>query len=136
FTLGTIDYMSPEQARDSGSADVRSDIYSLGCTWYHMLTGAPPFPEGSLIERLHKHSEAELPDIRQFNPKVPERVAAVLGKMLAKNPEERYQTPAELLRDLEQNLTAPGPRTPELLTGLAAGHAGEEDDEDEGPARA
>jgi hypothetical protein len=99
-TVGSIDYMAPEQARDSRAADVRSDIYSLGCTFYHMLAGRAPFPEGSLTERLFKHIEEEPPDVRQFNPRVPEELVHVLGRMLAKKPEERYQTPAELLRDL------------------------------------
>src|SRR5258708_30369956 len=64
-TVGTIDYMSPEQARDSGNADVRSDIYSLGCTWYHLLTGEPPFSKGGLAERIYQHIEAEPPDVRE-----------------------------------------------------------------------
>jgi hypothetical protein len=102
FTVGTLDYMSPEQARDSGSVDIRSDIYSLGCTWYHMLAGRPPFSEGSLAERLMRHFEKAPPDIRQFNPKVSPAMIAVLLRMLAKKPIERYQNPAQLLADLER----------------------------------
>src|SRR5262249_53848635 len=63
-TIGTVDYISPEQARNSRAADIRSDIYSLGCTVYHMLTGRPPFFEGDLTERLLKHVEAEPEDVR------------------------------------------------------------------------
>jgi serine/threonine protein kinase len=101
-TVGTIDYMAPEQARDSGSADIRSDIYSLGCTWYHMLAGRPPFAEGGLAERLYKHLSTEPLDIRQLNPQVSAALAKVLRRMLAKNPAERYQTPASLLKDLSR----------------------------------
>ncbi len=99
-TVGTVDYLAPEQARDSASADIRSDIYSLGCTLYHMLAGQPPFPEGGLGERILKHLEAPPPDVRRFNPDVSEGLWALLQKMLAKAPEDRYQTPAELLEDL------------------------------------
>jgi serine/threonine-protein kinase len=99
-TVGTIDYMAPEQARDSGVADIRSDIYALGCSFYHMLAGQPPFPEGGLAEKLYKHAEAEPPDIRRYNPQVPAAVVMLLHRMLAKRPEDRYQTPAELLEDL------------------------------------
>jgi serine/threonine protein kinase len=99
-TVGTIDYMAPEQARDSSTADIRSDLYSLGCTFYHMLAGHPPFPEGGLTERLYKHAEAEPADVRQFNPKVQATLAAILQRLLAKQPRDRYQTPAELLADL------------------------------------
>jgi serine/threonine protein kinase len=99
-TVGTIDYMSPEQARNSRLADMRSDIYSLGCTLFHMLAGNPPFAEGGLTERLYKHLEEEPPDIRQINPAVPENLAAVMRRMLAKKPDDRYQTPTELLHAL------------------------------------
>ena len=101
-TVGTVDYISPEQARDSGLADIRSDIYSLGCTWFHMLAGHPPFPEGGLAERLYKHMEAEPPDIREFNPRASRQLVAVLSKMLAKKPSDRYQDPSELLHALNE----------------------------------
>jgi tetratricopeptide (TPR) repeat protein len=100
FTVGTIDYMAPEQARSSTAADIRSDLYSLGCTFYHMLTGHPPFPQGTLTERLFRHAEAEPPDARTFNPDIPPGLIEVLRRMLAKRPEDRYQTPEELLNDL------------------------------------
>ncbi len=100
-TVGTIDYMSPEQARDSQAADTRSDMYSLGCTWFHMLTGKPPFGEGSLTERVYRHREEKPADVCRLNPTVSVELAAILMKMLAKDPADRYQTPAELLLDLE-----------------------------------
>ena len=101
-TVGTVDYISPEQARDSGSADIRSDLYSLGCTWFHMLAGHPPFPDGGLAERLYKHMEAEPPDVREFNPRVSRQLYVVLGKLLAKKPADRYQDPTELLQALNE----------------------------------
>src|SRR5688572_2534266 len=66
-TLGTVDYMAPEQARDSGKADIRSDMYALGCTLFHMLAGRAPFNKGSLAERIMQHIEAEPPDICKLN---------------------------------------------------------------------
>jgi serine/threonine protein kinase len=99
-TVGTIDYMAPEQARDSSFADIRSDIYSLGCTFYHMLAGQPPFPDGGLTERLYKHIELEPPDVREFNPQIPPGLVFILKRMLAKKPQDRYQSPAEILDDL------------------------------------
>ena len=99
-TVGTVDYISPEQARDSGLADIRSDLYSLGCTWYHLLAAKPVFPEGGLAERLNKHLNVEPPDVRHSNPRASKATVAVLRRLLAKRPADRYQTPAELLRDL------------------------------------
>src|SRR5438105_2248398 len=84
------------EARDSGAADVRSDLYSLGCTWYHLLAGRAPFPQGSLAERLYKIMNEEPPDVRKFNPRVSAATAGVLERLLAKDPAQRYQTPAEL----------------------------------------
>ena len=100
-TVGTIDYISPEQAHDAGKADIRSDIYSLGCTFFHMLAGDPPFPKGSLPERLMAHIKTAPPDICKLNPQVPAAFAHILNKMLAKRPKDRYQTPKELLKDLD-----------------------------------
>ncbi len=99
-TVGTVDYISPEQARDSGDADIRSDLYSLGCTWHHLLSGKAPFPEGGLAERLHKHLNVEPPDVRLLNPRASRATAAVLRRLMAKRPADRYQTPADLLKDL------------------------------------
>ncbi|MGE5195406.1 MAG: serine/threonine-protein kinase, partial [Deltaproteobacteria bacterium] len=100
-TVGTVDYMSPEQARDSKAADVRSDIYSLGCTWYFMLTGHPPFPEGSLTNKLRAHAESPIPDPRGDNPAISEAVFGVIRRMTEKKPGKRYQTPTELFADLD-----------------------------------
>jgi serine/threonine-protein kinase len=99
-TLGTVDYMAPEQAKDSVSADARSDIYSLGCTWYHLLAGRPPFPDGDLADRLQQHAEIDPPDVRQFNSQATVPMVKTLQRMMAKDPTCRYQTPAELLQDL------------------------------------
>jgi serine/threonine protein kinase len=98
--LGTVDYMAPEQAKDSASADVRSDIYSLGCTWYELLAGRCPFPDGDLAERIQQHAEVEPPDVRQFNPPTTVVMVKVLQRMMAKDPTCRFQTPAEVLQDL------------------------------------
>jgi serine/threonine protein kinase len=115
-TVGTIDYMAPEQARDSQSADTRSDIYSLGCTAYHMLAGKPPFAQGGLGERLFRHLEMAPPDVRQFNPAVSAGFWVILERMLAKKPEDRYASPDVLLQALKrlpadeaaaENATAP-----------------------------
>jgi serine/threonine protein kinase len=99
-TLGTFDYISPEQARDPRVADVRSDIYSLGCTLYFMLTGRPPFPDGTVLQKLLQHQGDTPPDPSQFNPDLPEELCRIVRKMLAKDPRRRYQTPADLLTDL------------------------------------
>ncbi len=99
-TVGTVDYISPEQAKDSGAADVRSDLYSLGCTGFHMLTGRPPFSEGGLAERLVKHMTQDAPDVRRFNPRVSPDLAGILARLLAKKPSQRFQTPADLVTAL------------------------------------
>ncbi|MEW4561357.1 protein kinase [Bremerella sp. JC770] len=112
MTLGTFDYISPEQARDPRSADVRSDLYSLGCTFFFMLTGRPPFPEGTVLQKLLSHSGEEPPDPREFRPEVPDEVVHILSRLMAKNPNDRYQKPGELIAAAlllidELNLAAP-----------------------------
>src|SRR5437762_10045783 len=99
-TLGTFDYISPEQARDPRIADVRSDIYSLGCTLFYMLTGQPPFPEGTALQKLLQHNSDEPPDVRHFRPELSPRVAQLLTRMLAKRPSQRHQSANELIADL------------------------------------
>ncbi|MCE9554087.1 MAG: protein kinase, partial [Planctomycetes bacterium] len=99
-TLGTFDYISPEQARDPRAADVRSDLYSLGCTMYYMLCAQPPFPEGTVLQKLLQHQGDEAPDCRQLRGDIPDVVAAILRKLLAKNPQDRYQQPRDLIAEL------------------------------------
>lgn len=99
-TLGTFDYISPEQAGDPRAADVRSDIYSLGCTFYFMLTGRPPFPAGTALQKLLSHSRDIPTDVRSLRPDLPVSLAKVIERMMAKDPHHRYQTPAELISDL------------------------------------
>ncbi len=118
-TVGTVDYMAPEQARSSKSADVRSDIYSLGCTWYQMLTGEPPFAEGSLTNKLQAHAIKPLPDPREKNENIPEGLIAVLQRMTAKKPADRYQTPAELLDDLANSKLTKAAFSNEIFSDLS-----------------
>lgn len=99
-TLGTFDYISPEQARDPRVADVRSDLYSLGCTFYYMLTGRPPFPEGTVLQKLLSHSSDPPSDPRHYRPELDESVVRVMNKMLAKQPRDRFQEPSELIGEL------------------------------------
>ena len=98
--LGTPDYLSPEQARNLHSVDIRSDLYSLGCTLYYLLAGRVPFPGGTTLEKLVRHSTVEPPPIEQFRPDVSPPVLAILRRLLAKKPEQRFQNPAELAATL------------------------------------
>ncbi|QDT08526.1 serine/threonine protein kinase [Planctomycetes bacterium K23_9] len=101
-TLGTFDYISPEQAKDPRAADLRSDIYSLGCTLYFMLTGQPPYPGGTMLQKLLNHGNSPPPDARHYRNGVSYELAAVIQKMLAKDPGQRYQTATELVSDLRE----------------------------------
>jgi serine/threonine-protein kinase len=91
--IGTADYIAPEQARDPHLVDIRADIYSLGCTFYYLLTGQPPFAGNSLMQKLMQHQQSEPRPLRELRPDVPEELAGIVMKMLAKQPEARYQIP-------------------------------------------
>ncbi|MDB5384982.1 MAG: serine/threonine protein kinase, partial [Planctomycetaceae bacterium] len=99
-TLGTFDYISPEQAKDPRTVDVRSDIYSLGCTLYHLLTGEPPYPQGTVLQKLLDHQGKDAPDPRLKNRRVSLELASIVKMMMASDARKRYQTAGELIRDL------------------------------------
>jgi WD40 repeat protein len=94
--LGTVDYLAPEQADDARRADIRSDIYSLGCTLYHLLSGRPPFPQGTMVQKIMAHTERDPLPIQELRPDLPPGLARVVSRMMAKSPDERYQTPSEV----------------------------------------
>lgn len=99
-TLGTFDYISPEQAKDPRTADIRSDIYSLGCTLFHMAVGAPPYPEGTMLQKLLDHQDRVVPDAHSLNRRVPLELSDLIKRMMDPQPQERPQSPDELLIEL------------------------------------
>jgi serine/threonine protein kinase len=116
--MGTIDYMAPEQMNDPKSVDIRADIYSLGCTLYHLLAGQPPFskPEYTYpAQKLAAHLQNPVPSIREVRPEAPADLAAVLERMLAKRPQERFTTPAEVA-----NILGPFAAESDLVSFLSA----------------
>jgi serine/threonine protein kinase len=102
--LGTADYIAPEQFEAAHTADIRADIYSLGCTLYHLMAATPPFggaEHGSWLKKMEAHVKLPVPPIRQWRPEVPGGLVAVLDRMLAKNPAERFAVPAEVAAALQ-----------------------------------
>jgi serine/threonine protein kinase len=106
--LGTADYLAPEQAIDSHGVDARADIYSLGCSLYFLLTGQPPFPDGTLPQRLMMHQKSPPPDIHERRPDAPQDLIDICLKMMAKKPANRYASAAEVADALGQWLTDHG----------------------------
>ncbi len=106
--LGTADYLAPEQAINSHGVDVRADIYSLGCTLYFLLTGSPPFPDGTLPQRLMMHQKSPPPEIRDRRPDAPEDLIEICLRMMAKKPSARYQSAQEVADVLADWLRAHG----------------------------
>lgn len=107
--VGTADYISPEQARGQGSVDTRSDIYSLGATLFHMVTGRVPFPGQSRADAIAKHVSDPAPSARLANRSISPEVDALIQRMMAKRPEDRFQTPKDLYRELERLRRPPLP---------------------------
>lgn len=116
IVLGTADYVAPEQVANSHSVDVRADIYGMGCTLYFLLAGHPPFPTGSVSQKLLWHRTKEPTPIAQVRADTPPGLAAIIAQMMAKDPRQRYQTPAEVALALQPWIpgNVPLPRADEM----------------------
>jgi anti-sigma factor RsiW len=110
MVMGTADYMAPEQATDAHAADSRADIYSLGCTLYFLLTGKLPFPEGTILDKLMAHGTRTPRPLSAFRKDVPAALVRVIERMMAKDPAQRYQTPAQVAEALQPFTAARTPR--------------------------
>jgi eukaryotic-like serine/threonine-protein kinase len=115
--IGTADYLAPEQARNASKVDIRGDIYSLGCTFYYLLTGQPPFPDGTLMQKILQHQQGQPRPLTDFRADLPDGVAPILNRMLAKNPDDRFATPAAVALALLPFARAPGAK-PEVTKKL------------------
>jgi serine/threonine protein kinase len=113
IVLGTADYVAPEQIANSHTVDIRADIYALGATFYFLLAGHPPFPTGTVSQKLLWHRTKDPTPIRQIRPDVPDAIVVIVEKMMSKDPKARYQTPMQVVADLEPFLTEPVPLPPE-----------------------
>jgi eukaryotic-like serine/threonine-protein kinase len=100
YVVGTMDYIAPEQAENATKVDPRSDIYSLGCTLYFALTGQPPFPGGTAVEKIQRHRGEDPTPVPRLNTAVPPAFIGLLRKMMAKDPEQRFATAAEVQEKL------------------------------------
>jgi Protein kinase domain len=128
--MGTADYIAPEQAADPRAADIRADVYALGCTPFHLLTGRPPFPDGGVREKFARHSSTPLPSLSALRPEVPPGLAAVVARMTAKDPADRPATPRAVAEALDPFCPAGGDTRPprarkrRLLLAVAVGLLG------------
>jgi serine/threonine protein kinase len=123
LVMGTPDYMSPEQAMHSRQVDARSDLYSLGCTAYHLLVGHPPFLGGGMMEKLLRHQVEPPPPLRRGCPDVPAGLERVVVRLMQKDPAKRYQSAAELAAALRPLLTPVGDWGEVLPAGAPPGAA-------------
>jgi serine/threonine protein kinase len=129
--LGTADYLAPEQALDSHNVDVRADIYSLGATFYFCLTGNTPFNEGTVAQKLIWHQTRQPKPVQSLRGDVPDEMAAIIDRMMAKEPAKRYSNPAEIAQDLvpwtQHPIDPPPekemPRLSPAATGLSSSNA-------------
>jgi serine/threonine protein kinase len=111
--LGTADYLAPEQAEDSHDVDIRADIYALGATFYFLLTGRPPFGDGTVAQKLMSHQHKDPRPIPELRRDVPAELSAVVVRMMAKKPDQRYQVPREVVDALVPFVPGAVPPPPE-----------------------
>ncbi len=110
--MGTPDYMAPEQAKNASTADIRSDIYSLGCTFFKLLAGHSPYHDSTFstpLEKILAHAQKPVPDIRKKRPEVPKDVAGLIKKMLAKNPGDRISSAGKVAEKLKAHVSDANP---------------------------
>lgn len=127
--LGTVDYMAPEQALDTRTADARADVYSLGCTLYRLLTTKKLYRRQTMLERILAHREAPIPRLSESLSDVPPRLEAMFQRMVAKRPEDRYASMSDLLHDLESLRVELGPPAWDLPATLFTMSGGAHDPE-------
>jgi serine/threonine protein kinase len=101
MVLGTPDYMAPEQAHDAHQADIRADIYSLGCTLYQLLSGRVPFPGGDIADKIHRQAQEQATPLSQLRSELHPALVRIIDKMMAKDARERFQSAAEVASALE-----------------------------------
>ncbi len=115
--MGTPDYLSPEQTRNLHKTDIRSDLYSLGCTFYFLLTGQVPFPGGQPLDKLIRHATEKPRPIGAFRADLPVEVITLVDRLMAKRSEDRPQTPADVIKALEPfAVSGPTPWAPQRTT--------------------
>jgi eukaryotic-like serine/threonine-protein kinase len=117
--LGTAAYLAPEQAHDPHRADIRADLYSLGCVLYHALAGQPPFPDDNVLRQVQRHAQEAPQPLSAFRSEVPEDLQAIVDGLLAKDPNQRYPTPRRAAEAIEKVLAGghappPAPAQPHL----------------------
>lgn len=122
MVMGTIAYLAPEQALDTRNADARSDIYSLGCTLYYLLTGKVIFCEDTMMKTILAHREGEIPSLCDEREDVPAELDAIFQKMVAKKSDDRFQSMAEVISALGELDIGDEQETPPVVTGTQANH--------------
>lgn len=122
--LGTPDYVAPEQTLDAQTVDIRADIYSLGCTLYYLIAGRPPFQRNSVYEILHAHHQETAQALNKIRTDIPDELAAIVAKMMAKKPDNRFQTPREVADALTPFFSAAESCAvgPEMSTAVVSPH--------------
>lgn len=131
--LGTADYLAPEQALNSHKVDHRADIYGLGCTLYYLLTGRPPFPDGTLAQRIAKHQSEMPPSIKKLRPDCPGEIEGICVKMIQKDPQYRYQSAADVA-DALRKFAATAPARQLTASGVGGIRAREGASSDSSPS--
>lgn len=121
--LGTPDYIAPEQVADAHTADTRADIYSLGCTCYFLLTGHPPYPDGTALQKLFSHAQMSPSPIADKRPDVPAEVIEITGRMMERIPDNRFQTPRDVAKAVDEFMKTRPSAAANTETAVQAGQA-------------